>query len=66
MFGLNVKLAGIGSVEAPRVEDRHEQKSFAGRLFHNPLVESVCVFDETGEVPLYLKKTSQGVYKEER
>ena len=73
MIGLNLKLATVGYLtkEFPRLNanskrDLHTVKSKAGKAFHADNVESVCVFDENGTARLYLKKTPNGVYKEER
>lgn len=73
MIGLSLKLATVGYVQkefarmdANSKRDLHAVKSKAGKVFHADNVESVCVFDESGTARLYLKKTPDGVYKEER
>jgi|PlaIllAssembly_1097288.scaffolds.fasta_scaffold546101_1 hypothetical protein len=43
----------------------HDAKSFVGKAFRHEAVKSVVVFDDTGFVPLYLKKTENGVVREE-
>ncbi len=66
MFGVNFNIEGIGYVKAEyRRKCLHDVKSLAGKAFHSPHVISVCVFDENGAVPLYLRKTPFGIYKEE-
>lgn len=72
MLGLSVKLESVGYLmkEYPRLNseskrDIHTVKSKAGKLFHEDNVISVCVFDEAGNAHLYLKKTPNGVYREE-
>lgn len=67
MLGISFNIEGIGYVEARyKRKCLHEVKSLAGKVFHRPDVISVCVFDETGNVPLYLRKTPFGIYREER
>jgi hypothetical protein len=67
MLGINFNIEGIGYVEARyHRKELHAVKSLAGKVFRRPDVISVCVFDETGNVPLYLRKTPFGVYREER
>ena len=67
MFGVNFNIEGIGYVEA-RYNRKclHDVKSMAGKVFHRPEINSVCVFDEGGVARLYLKKTPAGVVREER
>jgi hypothetical protein len=66
MFGVNVKLQDVGRVDVRLPgANKHIAKSIAGTLFHGSKVISTCVFDENGNVPLYLKKTANGVYREE-
>jgi hypothetical protein len=38
----------------------HVVKAAAGVDFHNPFVKSVCVYDHTGKVHLYLKRDAEG------
>ena len=67
-YGLSVKfVTPLGSFVGQRRFDtsRHDVKSQAGRLFHSEHVNSVCVFDPAGEAHLYLKKTADGVVREE-
>jgi hypothetical protein len=64
--GLSINVRGIGYLEGKRSTNLHKQKARAGRLFHNDSIISVCVFDETGTARLYLKKTENGVVREER
>ena len=67
MYGINFNIEGIGYTESRyHRKDLHSVKSLAGKVFHRPDVISVCVFDESGGVPLYLKKTPNGVMREER
>lgn len=68
MFGLNVKLQKVGYVETKFQESvsLHAVKSYAGKIFHDDEVLSVCVFDEKGTARLYLKKTENGVIREEK
>jgi hypothetical protein len=67
MLGISFNIEGIGYVKAEyRRKNLHEVKSLAGKVFHRPDVISVCVFDEQGFVPLYLRKTPFGVHREER
>jgi hypothetical protein len=40
-------------------------KSIAGSEFHKSFIESVCVFDEKGKTILYLKKTDNGIIRQE-
>lgn len=39
---------------------RHGAKSHAGGEFHREDVQSVCVFDDAGNVHLYLRKDADG------
>lgn len=43
----------------------HDAKSLIGKAFREDAVKSVVAFDDTGFVPLYLKKTENGVVREE-
>ncbi len=65
MFGLSMKVDKLGYLDK-KFEglDEHDVRSKAGSLFHAKSVESVCVFDESGNVSLYLKKTPDGVHRE--
>lgn len=64
MFGIAIKDVVLGQVQKPLRVSESNQRSLAGRLFHQETVQSVCVFDERGDVSLYLKKTPEGVYRE--
>ena len=68
MYGLNAKLQYVGYVktEYPESVSLHDVKSYAGGIFHEDNVISVCVFDDRGTARLYLKKTDNGVIREER
>lgn len=66
MYGLSVKLDKVGYVDVRSEGELHPVKSLAGHLFHEPAVQSVCVYDEKGTARLYLKKTPEGVHREER
>ena len=44
----------------------HDVKSIAGKSFHKDFIQSVCVYDYKGTARLYLKKTANGVIREER
>jgi len=65
-FGIRIK-AGGGALEQ-RFDNMslHEVKSLAGSEFQKPFVKSVCVFDTQGVARLFLKKTANGVHREER
>lgn len=69
-FGLKYKIKGMGCVDSRLPEKKrkniHAVKSIAGKHFHQPFVESVCVYDAVGTACLYLKKTPKGVIREER
>lgn len=64
-FGLCVKLDGVGYVDKRYKKSLHDVKSVAGKAFHSDLVRSVCVYDASGTARLYLKKTPNGVVREE-
>jgi len=66
-YGLSLLLEDVGYVRV-RLDgkDLHSVKSLAGKAFHLPVVNSVCVFDNSGVARLYLKKTLDGVIREER
>ena len=44
----------------PQKRTVHDIKSIAGSNFQNRFVKSVCVFDETGKVYLWLNKNING------
>ena len=46
--------------------EMHEVKSLAGTEFQKPFVKTVCDFDMQGVARLFLKKTVDGVVREER
>jgi hypothetical protein len=65
-FGINYKVQGLGNLRSSKeYKSLHGAKSVAGKRFHNPAVQSVCVFDASGTAWLYLKKTPDGVVREE-
>jgi hypothetical protein len=67
-FGILAKIHTdivAGSVDMRFDKTRHDVKSIAGKLFRDPSIESVCVFDPFGISHLYLKKTAEGVVREE-
>lgn len=66
IFGTKLNIVGVGYVSAKERTDLHTAKSWAGKAFHSDSVKSVCVYDETGIARLYLKKTENGVHREER
>ena len=63
-YGVNVKVGGH-YVDLHAGLDRHTAKKFAGSIFHADPVQSVCVYNDRGAVALYLKKTADGVVREE-
>ena len=65
-LGLSFNIEGVGFVETRLKQPLHEVKSRAGNAFHKPFVNSACVYDNSGTARLYLKKTPQGVIREER
>jgi len=66
-FGLSLNIEGVGYLKTRQDgKDLHTVKSLAGKAFHVPEVKSVCVYDQTGTARLYLKKTENGVMREER
>lgn len=65
-FGINYNIEGIGYINTQLAHaSRHEAKHKAGCAFHLPYVKSVCVYDPSGTARLYLKKTENGVIREE-
>lgn len=64
-FGLAMKLNGV-YFEKRFTKSLHDVKSIAGKAFHVEAVQSVCVYDPAGVARLYLKKTPNGVVREER
>ena len=69
-FGIKYNIKGLGYVDS-RLRgglrsNLHANKSIAGKHFHQPFVKSVCVYDNSGTACLYLKKTQNGVIREER
>ena len=69
-FGIKYKIEGLGYVDS-RLRDNlrknlHANKHIAGKHFHQPFVKSVCVYDNSGTACLYLKKTENGIVREER
>lgn len=65
-FGLQLKIEDVGYVEKRFRRSLHDVKSKAGKAFHKPFVQSVCVYDHKGNARLYLKKTQNGTIREER
>ena len=65
-FGLSVKITDLCYLDGKRDTDLHKVKSFAGKIFHSPFIESICVYDMKGRSRLYLRKTPFGVYREEK
>jgi hypothetical protein len=71
-YGYNAKIFVAGHVFGNgEYHDRryelplHEVKAAAGRDFHQPFIKSVCVYDYTGKVCLYLKKNDDGTITRE-
>jgi hypothetical protein len=68
VYGLKVKVAGIGYIDS-RLHRQKEVLAFAGKVFHDPIVESVCVYDGRGTARLFLKKdlaTGKCIQRERR
>ena len=66
-YGLSIKIDGIGYFDKRFAnKNLHGVKSIAGKAFHKPYVTSVCVYSPKGVAHLYLKKTANGVVREER
>ena len=66
-YGLSLNIEGVGYLDTRHEgKDLHAVKSLAGKAFHVPEVKSVCVYGNTGIAHLYLKKTPEGVIREER
>lgn len=65
-FGLAYNIEGLGYLDTRHEKTLHSVKSKAGKAFRNPAVKSVCVYDAFGVARLYLKKTPDGVIREER
>jgi len=65
-FGLSYNIEGVGYIDT-RHDNRtlHDVKSIAGKAFHAPVVNSVCVYDNQGLARLYLKRTENGIVREE-
>ena len=66
VFGLNLNVDGIGHVDMRSKTSLHNIKSIAGSTFRSPQIKSVCVYNNKGLAHLYLKKTENGVIREER
>jgi len=64
-FGIRYAVKN-GSKEETGYSELSDAKSVAGTEFQKPFVKSVCVFDNAGVARLYLKKTANGVVREER
>jgi len=65
-LGLAFNIEGVGYVETRLKRSAHEVKSLAGKAFHQPYVKSACVYRNDGKSILYLKKTPEGIVREER
>lgn len=65
-FGITIKVKDVGYVKGNRVNNLHGAKSVAGKAFHKPYVESVCVYDARGVARLYLKRIEGGYIREVR
>jgi hypothetical protein len=66
MFGISLNVDGVGYITAAPERKLDAAKSFAGKAFRKDAVKSVCVYDNDGIAHLYLKKTDNGVVREER
>jgi hypothetical protein len=64
-YGMCLKVEGIGYVDTRPIKDLHTVKQRAGKIFHREEVKSVCVHDDKGIAHLYLKKTPEGIIREE-
>lgn len=65
-FGMSIKYNNAGYINEARLgDDLHEMKSYAGTIFHDDDVVSVCVYEKDGTSRFYLKKTENGIYREE-
>jgi len=64
-IGIRISTNG-GSLEQIFDNTLGNVKSLAGTEFQKPFVKSICVFDNDGVARLYLKKTANGVVREER
>ena len=59
--GLSVNVEGVGYVDARfATKTVSEVKAIAGKAFHLPHIQSVCVYNHKGEAPLYLRKDENG------
>ena len=68
VYGLKVKVKGMGYVDS-RMHKQAEVLAFAGKVFHDPNVISVCVYDKRGTARLYLEKdpeTGKCIQRERR
>lgn len=66
-YGLTVKYQTRGYNDThPAGDDLPTVKSTAELLFSNEDVISTCVYDNHGVARLYLKKTPEGIVREER
>jgi len=63
--GLSFNIEGVGFVETRLKQSIHDVKARAGSAFHQPFVTSACVYDYKGTSHLYLKKTPEGIIREE-
>ena len=66
-YGISYKTFDFGFKEERFTEaSLHEVKVIAGTEFQKGFVKSVFVFDPNGVNWLYLKKTPQGIHREEK
>jgi len=64
-IGISYKIDGSKGRRHPKLlTSLHGAKSVAGKAIKKDEVLSVCVYDATGQVKYYLKKTPNGIYKE--
>lgn len=63
--GLKYLIDKVGYIKTEHEKSVHAVKSIAGRHFHADTVKSVCVYNSNGDVALYLKKTANGIVREE-
>jgi hypothetical protein len=68
VYGLKIKVVGLGYIDS-RLHRQREVLALAGKVFHDPRVESVCVYDKRGTARLFLKKdlvTGRCIQRERR
>jgi hypothetical protein len=67
-YGMRVKLDS-GEAQEQRFENSQsldDLKASALDGIEKPFVSSVCIFNYDGQVELFVKKTPEGIYREER